>query len=180
MKKEMNVIIVVEGKSDVAFLSSFITSEFVITNGSDVPEATISYLLEQSHNKDIIVLTDPDAPGEKIRHKLDSRIAGLKHCYVLKKDAIKKHKVGIAETTKTAILEALNFPVGGRVATSGNLKPSDILDLGLIGGSASASKRERIANHFHLGHVNGKQFLKRINSLNITRDQLQEDLCEIH
>ena len=36
MKKIINAIIVVEGKSDVQFLESFIDARFVITNGSDV------------------------------------------------------------------------------------------------------------------------------------------------
>ena len=43
MKKIINAIIVVEGKSDVQFLESFIDAEFVITNGSDVPRETINY-----------------------------------------------------------------------------------------------------------------------------------------
>ena len=37
-------VIVVEGKSDIAFLSNFIEAEFVITNGSEISKDTISYL----------------------------------------------------------------------------------------------------------------------------------------
>ena len=37
MKKIVNGIIVVEGKTDVAFLSQFIDAEFVTTNGSEIP-----------------------------------------------------------------------------------------------------------------------------------------------
>ena len=39
-----NGIIVVEGKTDVAFLSSVIMSEYVISNGYEVPKAGIAYL----------------------------------------------------------------------------------------------------------------------------------------
>lgn len=180
MKTNINAIIVVEGKSDIAFLSSFINAEFVSTNGSDVPEATIDYLLNQSSGKSIIVLTDPDAPGEKIRHKLDSRITGLKHCRVFKKDAIKKGKVGIAETNVDAVIEALNFPISQNKRTQGLLKAGDLFKLGLVGRADSASLREYIAGRFHLGYVNGKQLLKRINSLNIPYHQLEETLREIH
>ena len=37
-------VIVVEGKSDVAFLSNFIDTEFVTTNGSEISKDTIEYL----------------------------------------------------------------------------------------------------------------------------------------
>lgn len=63
MKKKINGIIVVEGKTDVELLSSYIDAEFVITNGSAINEKTINYL--KSVDRDIYVLTDPDFPGKK-------------------------------------------------------------------------------------------------------------------
>jgi 5S rRNA maturation endonuclease (ribonuclease M5) len=42
-KTKINAIIVVEGVTDVAFLTSFIDAELVSTNGSDVPVSTIAY-----------------------------------------------------------------------------------------------------------------------------------------
>ena len=77
-------VIVVEGKSDVAFLSNFIEAEFVTTNGSEIPDSTIEYLKEISGKSSIYVLTDPDSPGEKIRAKLNENIPNLKHCFVKK------------------------------------------------------------------------------------------------
>ena len=56
-------ILVVEGATDVAFLSSFLDAEFVTTNGSDVPRETIEYLKEAVKRKNVVVLTDPDYPG---------------------------------------------------------------------------------------------------------------------
>ena len=84
MKKIINAIIVVEGKSDVQFLESFIDARFVITNGSDVPRETIEYLKELSKNNKIIVLTDPDSPGKRIRDILNNEIPNLFHAYVYK------------------------------------------------------------------------------------------------
>ena len=46
-------VIVVEGKSDVAFLSNFIDSEFVVTNGSEVSKDTIEYVKKASESKPI-------------------------------------------------------------------------------------------------------------------------------
>ena len=67
-------VIVVEGKSDVAFLSNFINAQFVTTNGSEISKETIEYLKTLSKNKDIYVLTDPDFPGERIRKVLFCRM----------------------------------------------------------------------------------------------------------
>ena len=89
MKKIINGIIVVEGTTDVAFLSEFIEAEFVSTNGSDVPQSTIDYLKKSREKRDIFVLTDPDSPGKKIRDILDQQIPNLKHCFISKECSIK-------------------------------------------------------------------------------------------
>jgi len=100
-KTKINAIIVVEGVTDVAFLTSFIDAELVSTNGSDVPVSTIAYLKEQSKIKPIVVLTDPDSPGQKIRAKLDEHIVNLRHCFIDKKNAVRDGKVGVAELVST-------------------------------------------------------------------------------
>ena len=70
MTKIINGIIVVEGITDVSFLSQFIDAEFVTTNGSEIPLETIEYLKNSQEKRDIFVLTDPDSPGKKIRDTL--------------------------------------------------------------------------------------------------------------
>ena len=98
MKEKIDALIVVEGKSDVALLSNYFDCEFVTTNGSDIPASTIEYLKEAKANgKNIIVLTDPDSPGKRIRDVLDQNIPNLKHAFIEKKFAVKNGKVGVAE-----------------------------------------------------------------------------------
>ena len=84
---KINGIVVVEGKTDVSFLSSFIETEFITTNGSEISKDTIEYL--KNSKKDIYVLTDPDSPGERIRKILDENIPGLHHCFIKKENSIK-------------------------------------------------------------------------------------------
>ena len=45
-KIQYPAIIVVEGTSDEALISSFMDADIVVTNGSDVPRETIEYLKE--------------------------------------------------------------------------------------------------------------------------------------
>ncbi len=176
MKKEkLNALIVVEGITDISLLSSFLDCEFVITNGSSVPRETIEYIKEVSKRKEVIVLTDPDYPGKRIRDVLDQNIANLKHAFIPKEKAIKHHKVGVAESSKDVILEALSNLTLSKNCKNGDLKYSDLLDLGLTGPNSSI-KRNKVEGHFHLGFGNTKTLLKRINSMNISKQQLREFL----
>ena len=171
---KINGVIVVEGKSDVSFLSNFIDVEFVTTNGSDIPNQTIAYLKRVSKDKEIYVLTDPDSPGERIRKILDENIPNLKHCFVKKEHSIKNGKVGVAESTKEEIENALKNAIQTKSENIGTLTMSDLMLLGLSGEQDSLEKREMVAEKLHLGHCNAKTFLKRLNYCNINIDELKK------
>jgi len=176
MRKIINGIIVVEGKSDVAFLSQFLNAEFVVTNGSAIPEETIEYLKKSSGNRDVFVLTDPDSPGKKIRDTLDTVIPNLKHCFVSKENSIKNGKVGVAESTKEEVLLALDKYIQSKQNSIGSIKHSDLVLLGLEGSEGSTSKRNLVIDKLHLGHCNAKTFLKRLNYTGITIEELKNIL----
>ena len=176
MKKIINGIIVVEGITDVAFLSQFIDAEFVTTNGSDVPSKTIEYLQKSSENRDIFVLTDPDAPGKKIRDILDQNIPNLKHCFVSKEHSIKNNKVGVAESTKEEVLSSLENYISTNKTFAVNLTMADLTLLGLVGDNEASIKREKIIKKFHLGHCNAKTFLKRLNYSGLTLEDIKSNL----
>ena len=174
-KQSYPAIIVVEGTSDEALISSFLDADIVVTNGSEVPRETIEFLKEAKKKRDIVVLTDPDCPGKRIRDLLNQEIPGLLHAFVLKEHAIKHHKVGVAESSKADILEALSHVVPSS-CSRGNLTMGDLVDLGLMGLEGSVTKREKLERVLHLGHTNGKTLLKRVNALSLTKDELKEAL----
>lgn len=176
MKAKINGILVVEGKSDVAFLSEFIDAEFVTTNGSEISKKTIEYLKNCRENRDIFVLTDPDSPGKRIRDVLDAEIPNLKHCFVAKEKSIKHNKLGVAESTQDEVLNALKNNIVNSKDPIGSIEMSDLVALGLVGAEDSDSKREKICKKFHLGFCNAKTFLKRINNCGITLKEIKENL----
>ena len=167
-------IIVVEGKTDVAFLSNFIDAQFVTTNGSEISKDTIEYLKTLSKDNNIYVLTDPDFPGEKIRKTLDEHIPNLKHCFVSKEKSIKKNKVGVAESTQEEVENALKNAITTKERKVGVITMNDLVNIGLSGYPDSEAKREKICEHYHLGHCNAKTFLKRINYCDINIEDLKE------
>ena len=172
MKKKIDGIIVVEGKTDVEFLSSYIDAEYVITNGSALNEDTISYL--KNAKRDIYVLTDPDFPGKKIRDELSRNILNLKHVFVTKEKSIKHGKVGVAEGDIEEILNAFENAYVERPNPCGNLTMDELYELGLIGKNDSAEKRRKICLELNLGFCNAKTFLKRLNNNKITKEELSK------
>ena len=176
MKKIINGIIVVEGKTDVAFLSQFLDAEFVTTNGSEIPDKTIEYLQKSAGNRDVFVLSDPDSPGKKIRDQLDQKIPNLKHCFVSKEKSIKKNKVGVAESTEEEVLKALENYLQTDYSIQGNITHYDLVKLGLEGDDDSSNKRKIVCDAFHLGHCNGKTFLKRLNFAKLSLDDIMKVL----
>ena len=72
-------LIIVEGKTDIQFLETFLDAEFVSVNGSAISRETISFIKEASKQRKCIVLTDPDAPGARIRKILNEAVPNLLH-----------------------------------------------------------------------------------------------------
>lgn len=180
MKKIIDGIIVVEGKTDVAFLNEFIEAEFVITNGSEISQETIDYLKKVSSTRKIFVLTDPDSPGKRIRDVLDAQIPGLHHCFVNKENCIKNGKVGVAESTKEEVLKSLENSFVKNTEPKGNLSMNDLFFLKLAGDENAKNNREKVSKKLHLGYCNAKTFLKRLNNNGITIEELKNILWTNH
>lgn len=173
-KVQLPIVLVVEGTSDKAFLSNFIDCEFVLTGGSAISRETIDYLKEIGKQKQIVVLTDPDYPGQQIRSRIIEEVPEASHAFVRKEKSIKHGKVGVAESEKEEVLLALSHIVPGVCPDLGNLTISDLFDLGLSGYPDSVIKRKKVSDSLHVGEGNAKTFLKRINALGIKKERLKE------
>ena len=75
MKHYIDGLIVVEGKTDLAFLKSFLDAEIVITNGFDIFQEDFNYILRVSKTKKVIILSDSDDSGYLIRKRLNKKSA---------------------------------------------------------------------------------------------------------
>ena len=178
--KKINEIIVVEGKTDKIFLESFLDAEIVTTNGSEISEDTLKFIEELSKTRDILIMTDPDTPGKRIRDIIQQRIKNCKHCYIEKEKAIKGHKVGIAETSKEDILNALEKIVTYRDDTA-TFTQKDMIDFLLVGDEKSAQYRDYLCKKLFIDKSNGKTLLKKLNMMGVTREKVEEIMkgCKI-
>ena len=166
-------VIVVEGKTDVATLSNIVKAEYITTNGFEISDETIELIRKVNETKGVILFLDPDGPGEKIRMKIMNKIPNLKHAFVNPKYAKKGKKIGVAETDKEHILEALENVItlkkGEELITY-----LDFYNLGLVGSINTLEKRMKIEDYYRIGHGSAKTCLKRLNMLGITLDNLKE------
>ncbi len=165
-------VIVVEGKSDTAMLKSILDVDTIETGGLCLSKQTMDLIKEAHDTRGIILFTDPDFPGNKIRQMILDELPDCKQAYVAKKDAIKRNKVGIAETDPKVILEALEN-VTTYTKDQESITWQEFLSLDIIG---NKKRRLKVYNAFHLGYGNVKTLFKRLNMVGITKEQIEEVL----
>ena len=106
-KYYLDGVLVVEGKSDVSYLSSFIKTHYFITNGCDISDEKIDFLSRVSERRKVIVMSDNDKAGEDIANKIKNKISKV---FVINSAKIPRKsykKCGVAETEYRAIIDAL-------------------------------------------------------------------------
>lgn len=175
----MSSVIVVEGLHDkIRVESVFPDANIVITNGSEISEGIIELIKNLSKTNEIIIFTDPDSPGEKIRNQISLAVPNAAHAFLRKKDAFSKNKkkVGIEHASKGCILESLSYLYSNQ-GQPDTISLTDIYELELMGMPNSGSLRERISDELNIGKPNAKTFLKRVNMLQIKKEELKE-LCQ--
>lgn len=166
--KTIKEVIVVEGKNDTNHLKEFFNVETIETHGLGINKDTIKLIDTINKKRGVILLLDPDTPGEKIRKRINDNIPGLKNAFLFKKDARTTKKVGVEHANKEAILKALSACVT-YLDKDKYLSYEDFVNYGLIGKSDSSIKREMIATKYNLGHCNAKTLYKRLKMIGVTK-----------
>ena len=72
--KRINEIVVVEGKTDSQLLKELYDVDTIETHGLGLDEKTLELIKEASKTRGVIVLTDPDYPGLKIRNQVEKYV----------------------------------------------------------------------------------------------------------
>ncbi|MBR0138196.1 MAG: ribonuclease M5 [Erysipelotrichaceae bacterium] len=172
--KRIKELLVLEGKHDEARIRQLYDCDIVLTKGLALDEETLEYIAAAAENNGVIVFTDPDGPGEKIRKKIIEKVPKARHCFIAREKAIGKRNVGIEYGQTDAIIEALENTV---TFSKGNesLSRKEYLDLGLM---QNTEKRKKLSAALHLGFCNNKTLFKRLNMMNVSADQIRKILDE--
>lgn len=164
-------IIVVEGKNDTRNLKQYFECDTIETGGSSCNEEVLELIEIAAKKRGIIVFTDPDSPGERIRNIVNNRVPGSKNAFLFAKDCRDKHKVGIEHASKEVLENALIHCMT-YTDEKGELEMKDLIELGLSGSKDSDKLREQLGAYFYFGKCNAKTCLKRCNMLHLTREDL--------
>lgn len=173
--RKISEIIVVEGKTDTAILKRLMDVDTIETHGLALSDETLDLIEKANESRGVIVLTDPDYPGMRIRKQISDRI-DCKHAFIEKKDAIGsyrgKQKVGIAQGRTEAIIEALEQVVTFSQQND-SITWNEFLDLDIVG---NKQRRMKVYELFNLGYGNVKTLFKRLNMVGITKAMIKEKL----
>ena len=180
-KLKINEIIVVEGRDDITAIKRVVDAHIIALNGfSALSKKTINKMVELSKNNDLILFTDPDFAGKKIRDILKRYIPNIKHAFVSQRDAIKNDNIGVENANDKVILEALKNVVTANQDGENRFNISDLIDNGFVLGSNAKERRIMLGDILKIGYYNAKQLLKALNSFNISKEQFKEAVEEIN
>ena len=168
-------IIVVEGRDDTRRLKEVYPEiETLETNGSAINEDVISRIKELQKKRGVIIFTDPDFPGNKIRQRIMQEVPLCKHAHLPKREAIAKNDkgVGVEHASAESIKRALQDVITPKTEVTEEIETEFLFDLGLIGHPNSAKIREKLGEVLGIGYVNGKQLQKRLMMFGVTKQQV--------
>ncbi|GAB2026680.1 ribonuclease M5 [Lactovum odontotermitis] len=167
-------IVVVEGRDDTANLKRFFDLETYETGGSAIDTEDIERLKLLQASRGLIVFTDPDFQGERIRKIIMAAIPEASHAFLKRDEATPRGKgsLGIEHASFESLQTALSDLMGGGKASRSDVTQSDLMKLGLILGTESRRRREYLGEQLRIGYANGKQLLARLQMFSIKRDQV--------
>lgn len=171
--RRINEVIVVEGKDDTVAVKRAIDADTIETNGSAIDESVLKQIELADQRRGVIILTDPDYPGERIRRIVSDRVPTCKHAFLAKKEALPKNKgnLGVEHASPEAIRFALKHAKQEDQVVPMVILWQDLHAAGLIAGPLAKKRRERLGELLHIGYANGKQFHKRLQTFRITADE---------
>ena len=172
-------VIVVEGRDDITAVKQAVDAEMIAVGGFGINAKVIARIKEAQKRKGVIVLTDPDFAGEKIRKIIAKRVPGIKHAYIAQEDGIKGDDIGVENATPEVIIEALN-----RAKVTIEVKEKifgyeDMIYFKLTGDNNSKERRIMLGKELGIGYGNAKQFLSRLNNYGVTREEFVEAVKSI-
>ncbi|NLJ59125.1 MAG: ribonuclease M5 [Tissierellia bacterium] len=172
-------IIVVEGKADISAVKRAVDAQVISTNGLGINDKIIRVIKKASKKKGIIILTDPDYPGKKIRNILSMEISNCKHAYIPRDKANKDGDIGVENASVQAIREALKNAKAEIYQGRQEFSNRDMVYYSLVGTENASKRRSLIGDELGIGYCSAKQFLKRLNSFGISREELEEAIVKI-
>lgn len=173
MKERLKIedIVIVEGRDDVTKLNQVIDATIIPLHGSvGLSKEKIEMIKQLSSNNNIILLTDPDFTGKRIREKINTHVKNnIVNLHVSRNSATKDNNVGVENVNKEELykifleyLENKSISVPKQTYT---YTVKDLLDNDLTGTTSSKKRREELGDLLKIGYFNSKSLLNVLNGM---------------
>jgi ribonuclease M5 len=164
-------IIIVEGRDDESAIKSALTAETIITHGYHISKKVWNLIEKAYYGPGIIIFTDPDHAGEKIRKRIAEKFPNAGHAYLSKEEATKERDIGIENASADNIRKALEKARCRKTSMKEEFTIEDLRCFGLTATEEAAFRRDKLGQALGIGFGNTKTFLSRLNSYGITREE---------
>ena len=169
--------IVVEGRDDTVAVQRAVQADTIETGGSALSPEKIERIKKAHQLRGVIVFTDPDYPGEKIRKTISQQVPGVKHAFLTREEATKKGDIGIENASPEAIIRALTEVKMEWIDDDKEIIPWErLIEEGLVGGTDASERRLFLGNALGIGFANAKQFYKRLKMFQISESEFNKAL----
>ncbi|WP_202081436.1 ribonuclease M5 [Caldalkalibacillus salinus] len=180
---KIDEIIVVEGRDDTVAVQRAVDADTIETGGSALNEEKLNRIRLAQERRGVIVLTDPDYPGERIRKLIDEAVPGCKHAFIPKALALSKRgKLGVEHASPGAIRAALKdvkYAHHKKEEADSEYDAfaptiSTLQAYGLVGSQEASRLRALMGENLGIGYCNAKQFQKRLQSFRVTQVEFEQ------
>jgi ribonuclease M5 len=177
--KKIKEVIVVEGKRDTAAVRRAVAADTLETGGSAVGSDLIRAIRRAQDRRGVIILTDPDGAGERIRWIISEQVSGCKHAFISREEATGRDGVGVEHASPEAIRRALERVRTEEEPEAELITWEEYLKAGLVGGEKARRRREAVGKVMGIGYGNGRRFFQKLQLFRITREEFARALDRI-
>lgn len=169
----------VEGRDDITAVKRALDAEVLAVGGFGINRSVIDKIKEAQKRQGVIILTDPDFAGDKIRSIITKRVPGVKHAYISQAEGTKDGDIGVENASPETIIRAIKkakCEIKDKVIT---FTITDIINYGLVGDKKSSLKRDKLGKELGIGYANSARFISRLNNFGIEEKEFLEALARI-
>lgn len=178
-KIKIKEAIVVEGRDDTAALARAVSCLTIETHGFGMAEEMWTLIEKAYNHQGIIVFTDPDRAGEKIRRKILQRFPDAKQAFLPRNQALKKNNIGVENAKPEDIVQALTKAHCTSKPTEELYSEEDMIVWNLAGTADARQRREALGDKLGIGYGNSKAFLKKLNQFGVQREEFISKVKEL-
>lgn len=190
---KINEAIIVEGKYDKIKLSSIVDAVIIITNGFGIfrDEEKMELIRYYARKTGIIILTDSDSAGRKIRGYIKGAVPDgiVKNVYIPDIFGKEKRKVKPSAEGKLGVegidvkILAAAFEKAGITASERTSVPDitklTLFELGLSGGPGSSEKRKLLQKKLGLPSLMSAGALVEVLNTMMSADELADRVADL-